>query len=113
MTGLLACALFKIGRHFGPPEFVEALGGAPKISGRIDGRVIGAHQCDDVSGYRHVWMRKPLLFISGKCETDGAVEQPNCASSRARARHWRREWVEATFRPARIVEPNLAGLRGR
>ena len=50
VTGLLASTLFKVGRDLGPPQLVEAPGGAPEISRRVDRRVIGAGQGDDIAG---------------------------------------------------------------
>ena len=101
VTGLLARTLFKVGRDLGPPQLLEAAGGAPEISRRVDRRVIGADQGDDIAGERRVRARE-ALFNSGKSEIYRAVEQPDRAARRAHARHRRREWIYVLFRAARV-----------
>src|SRR6266849_5969709 len=97
VTGLLARTLFEVGRDLGPPQLVEAPGGALEISRRVDRGVIGADQGDDIAGERRVRARE-ALFNSRKSEIYRAVEQPDRAAPRADARHRRREWIYAFFR---------------
>ena len=83
VTSLLARTLFKVGRDLGPPQLVEAAGGAPEISRRVDRRVIGADQGDDIADERRVRARE-ALFNSRKSEIYRAVEQPDRAARRTR-----------------------------
>src|SRR6266404_6426801 len=90
VTSLLARALFQVGRDLGPSQLVEAAGGAPEISRRVDRRVIRAHQGYDIADERRVRACE-ALFDSGKSEIYRAVEQPDRAARRAHTCHQRRE----------------------
>ena len=109
MTGLLARTLFKVGRDLGPPQFVEAAGGAAEISGRIDRRVIGTDQSDDISGDRRLRARE-ALFNADKPEIYRAVEQTDSTARRTHARHRHCEWICDFFRAARGMKPDLSRL---
>ena len=109
MTSLLARARFKVGRDLGPPQLLEASGGAPEISRCVDGRVIGPDQRDDIAGKRELRARE-ALFNSGKSEIYRAVEEPDRAALRTDARHRPREWIDVLFRAAQAVKPNLSRL---
>jgi hypothetical protein len=61
VTGLLARTFFEVGRDLGPPQLIEAAGGAPEISRRVDRCVIGADQGDDITGDRRVRAREALF----------------------------------------------------
>src|SRR4029453_15105350 len=109
VTGLLARTHFKVGRDLGSPEFIEAAGGAAEISRRVDRCVIGADQGDDVADDRRVRARE-ALFNSGKSEIYRAVEQPDRAPRRTRARHRRCERIYLFCRAAWGMKPNLTRL---
>src|SRR5262249_47862881 len=104
---LLARTVFKVGRDLGPPELIEAVGGAPEISRRVDRRVIGADQGDDIAGERRLWTRE-ALFNSDKCEIYRAIEQPDRAARRTRPRHRHREWIHVFLRASRCMKPTLS-----
>ena len=109
MTGLLTRTLFKVDRDLRPPQFVEAPRGAAEISRRVDGRVIGADQGDDIAGDRRIGACE-TLFDSSKSEIDRAVEQPDRAARRAVTGHRCREWICVFFRVSRGMKPNLSRL---
>jgi hypothetical protein len=76
VTGLLARTLFKVGRDLGPPQLVEAAGGAPEISRRVDRRVIGADQGDDIADERRLRAREALFNCCDVSDKGGvALEQ--------------------------------------
>src|SRR5262249_49115787 len=83
--------------------------GAQEISRRVDGRVIGTDQGDDITGERRLGARE-ALFNSGKSEIYRGVEQPDRAARRTRAAHRRREGIYVLFRAARGMKPNLSRL---
>src|SRR4029077_20137308 len=109
VTSLLARTLFQVGRDLGPPQLVEAPGGAPEISRRVDRRVIGAHQGYDIADERRVRARE-ALFDSGKSEIYRSVEQSDRAARRAHTCHRCREGIYGFFRASRGMKPNLSRL---
>ena len=92
VTGLLARTLFQIGCDLGPSQLDEAAGGPSEISRRVDRRVIGAGQGDDIAGDRRVRARE-ALFDSRKPKIYRAVEQPDRAARLAHTCHRCREWI--------------------
>ena len=58
MTGFFARTLFKVCRDLGPSQLVETASGAAEISRRIDRRVIGTDQGDDITGDRRLPSRR-------------------------------------------------------
>src|SRR5262249_1958382 len=107
MAGLLARALFEVGRDLGPPQRLEAACSAPEISRRVDRCVIRTDQGDDITGYRRV-RGCEALFNSSKSEIYRTVEEPNRAARRACARHRRCEWICLLGRDG--MKPNLSRL---
>src|SRR5690349_3976003 len=109
MPGLLARTFFQVCGNLGPAQLFEPLGGAPKISRCVDRRVIGAHECDDITRDRRIWACS-ATFDPGKSEIDGCIKQPDRAARRAVPGHRLCEWIDAFFRAVRTIKPDLSRL---